>query len=247
MLEPGMLVFVASTFLIAGAIKGLVGLGLPTVSLALLTVTVGLQPAMALLLAPSFATNAWQAFAGGDARALAARLWPFLLTAMPAVWVGVLVLGAADVRLLSAMLGVLTVVYALIGLRRPRLSFPRRGERWASPLLGTTNGLLTGMTGSFVLPGVPYFQALGMRRDTFIQAIGMLALASTVALGLSLGGQRFLTADHAMASAIATVPAVAGMGLGQLLRRRIPEERFRRVFLLALLGLGAAIVVRSAP
>ena len=245
MFDPLALVFIAVTFLLAGAVKGIVGLGLPTVSLALLTVTIGLQPAMALLLVPSLVTNIWQAFVGDNTRVLLVRIWPFLAAAMLTVWVGVIVLSRVEVSLLSAMLGALVVLYSLISLTHPTMSIPRRWEGWAGPVLGATNGLLTGMTGSFVLPGVPYLQAIGLHRDMFIQAMGMLALASTVALGVSLGGQSLLTVEHGTISVLATLPTVVGMFLGQRLRHKLPEALFRRVFLLALLGVGLSIIVRS--
>ena len=41
-------------FLLAGTVKGVIGLGLPTVSLAILTIAMDLTSAMALLLIPSF-------------------------------------------------------------------------------------------------------------------------------------------------------------------------------------------------
>jgi hypothetical protein len=65
------------TFLLARCVKGVIGFGLPTVSLALLTATIGLQPAVALMLAPSFVTNLWQAMIGGNGRTVLVRTWPF--------------------------------------------------------------------------------------------------------------------------------------------------------------------------
>jgi len=65
-----MVVVVIGTFLIAGAVKGVIGLGLPTVSLAALTVALDLPSAMALLLVPSFVTNLWQAMVGGNAKVI---------------------------------------------------------------------------------------------------------------------------------------------------------------------------------
>jgi hypothetical protein len=72
-----MYALVAATFFIAGGVKGVIGLGLPSVSLALLTATLGLYEAMAILLVPSFVTNLWQAVVGGELRAILARTWPF--------------------------------------------------------------------------------------------------------------------------------------------------------------------------
>ena len=56
---------VCATFLFAGWVKGVVGLGLPTIALALLAATVGLKEAIALMLIPSMVTNLWQGLAGG--------------------------------------------------------------------------------------------------------------------------------------------------------------------------------------
>src|SRR3546814_10582306 len=88
MLDSLALAAIAGTFVLAGAVKGVVGFGLPTVSLALLTVAFGLPQAMALMLAPAFVTNLWQALAGGRSLVLLRRLWPFLLMATVTVWLG---------------------------------------------------------------------------------------------------------------------------------------------------------------
>jgi uncharacterized membrane protein YfcA len=130
MLDAVALGLVALTFFLAGTVKGVIGLGLPTVSLALLTVTIGLQPAMALLLVPSFVTNVWQALTGGNGRVVLARTWPFLLAATITVWIGAGALTRVNVSLLSALLGVLLVLYSLISLNRPHVSIPKRAEAW---------------------------------------------------------------------------------------------------------------------
>ena len=243
--DPLFLTAVAVTFLLAGCVKGVIGLGLPTVSLALLTATIGLQPAMALLVAPSFITNVWQAAVGGNGRAALRRTWPFLIAAMGTIWIGAQVLTRADVRLLSALLGALLLVYAVVGITRLQLSIPRKWEVWAGPLAGAVNGVLTGMTGSFVIPGVLYLQAIGLPRDMLIQAMGMLFASSTVGLAFALGSQHLLTAELGVVSAAAVVPALLGMVVGQRLRVRISEAAFRRVFMIALAALGAIIVAQA--
>ena len=80
MIDVTTLLIIFGTFLLAGTVKGVIGLGLPTVSLAILTVAFDLPQAMALLLVPSFVTNLWQAMVGGHARELIARLWLFFAT-----------------------------------------------------------------------------------------------------------------------------------------------------------------------
>ena len=140
------LIAIAATFLLAGTVKGVIGLGLPTVSLGLLTAVIDLPTAMALLLVPSFVTNLWQAVVGGNGAEIVRRIWPFLLMATVTVWLGATALTRVDLKLLSALLGGLLVAYAVVNLAGIRLALTTRQEVWAGPLIGAANGLLTGMT-----------------------------------------------------------------------------------------------------
>ena len=97
MTEANTLILVGLTFLLAGSIKGVIGLGLPTVSLSVLTATLGLHPAMALLIIPSFVTNFWQGVGGGHAREILGRIWPLLVFATVTVWIGAKALARVDV------------------------------------------------------------------------------------------------------------------------------------------------------
>lgn len=234
---------VAGTFLIAGAVKGVIGLGLPTISLALLTVAIDLPSAMALLLVPSFVTNLWQALVGGHVKAVLIRLWPFLLMATVTVWLGATALSEVDHALLSALLGVLLVIYSAASLSGLRPSVTARQEIWLGPLAGFANGVLTGMTGSFVVPGVLYLQAIGLSREALIQAMGVLFTLSTLALAAALQSNALLNADLGLLSTAALIPAVVGMAIGQRLRQSLSEQRFRQVFFASLLLLGAYIII----
>jgi uncharacterized protein len=246
MAEPIILATILCTFLLAGAVKGVIGLGLPTVSLGLLTAALDLPTAMALLLVPSFVTNLWQALVGGNGVETLRRIWPFLLMASVTVWIGATALTTVDLALLSGLLGALLVAYAVISLGGIRLAISAHQEVWAGPLIGTANGVLTGMTGSFVVPGVMFLQAIGLPRDRLIQAMGMLFTASTVALALALKGNSLLNTDLALLSTLALLPALVGMVLGQSIRQRLSEPVFRRVFFIALLLLGTYIIANAA-
>lgn len=243
--DPIVLTIVALTLLLAGTVKGVIGLGLPTVSLAIFTAAFGLPEAMALLLVPSFVTNFWQAAVGGNGREIIKRIWPFLLMATVTVWVGATALTRVDLMLLSALLGLLLVTYATLSLTKVQISISPKQEVWLGPVIGTANGVLTGMTGSFVVPGVMFLQAIGLPRDMLIQAMGMLFTVSTVALALALQGNSLLTVDLGALSTLAVAPALLGMVLGQRIRQRLSESAFRRVFFLSLLVLGAYIIARS--
>ena len=105
--------------------------------------------------------------------------------------------------------------------------------------------VLTGLTGTFVIPSVLYFQALAMERELMIQTMGVWFLVATASLGAALGAQGLMPANLSALSAAALVPALAGMWLGQRIRRSLSEARFRRLFFTALLLLGAYIAMRA--
>ena len=236
---------IAGTFLLAGGVKGVIGLGLPTVSLGLLTATLDLTTAMALLIVPSFVTNFWQAMTGGNGRKLLVRIWPFLLMATATVWLGATALTRLNLSLLSALLGGLLVTYSALNLAGVRLTIAAQREIWAGPLFGIANGILTGMTGSFVVPGVMFLQGIRLTRDMLIQAMGMLFTASTMALAFALQSNGFLTTQLSMVSGVALIPAALGMVAGQRIRRRLSETRFRQIFFIAILVLGLYIIAKA--
>ena len=242
MTEPLTLILIFCTFLLAGMVKGGIGLGLPTVSLGLLTSALGLPAAMALMVIPSAATNIWQALAGGHMRDVLHRIWPFLLMASLTVWIGAKALTGLDHIYLTALLGGLLIIYALISLLGMRLRLSSRQAVWAGPFMGVINGILTGMTGAFVVPGVMYLQACGLSRDELIQAMGMLFLVSTLALAVALGGHGMIGAELGLLSAAALIPAAIGMLIGQKLRSSMPEPVFRKVFFTGLLLLGCYVI-----
>ncbi len=236
---------IVATFLLAGTVKGVIGLGLPTICLALLTIAIDLPSAMALLLVSSFVTNIWQAFAGKNTKNILHRLWPFLLCAAPTVWIGAAILRQVELSILSAFLGILLIIYSTINLIGIRFSILPKNEVWVGVLLGLVNGILTGMTGTFMIPGVLYFQAIGFKRDILIQAMGMLFTVSTLALAFALNKNELLNTEQLVTSCVALIPAIVGMMIGQRIRKKMPEKRFRRIFFISLILLGSYIIARS--
>jgi hypothetical protein len=246
MWTPESLAIIAVTFLLAGSVKGVIGLGLPTVSLAILAATLGLKEAMALMLIPAFAANFWQGLAGDALIMILRRFWTLLVGACIGVWLGTGILVAADAALLKALLGVLLVVYSLISLTGWKMPLLEDRERWASPGIGFVGGILMGMTGSYVVPGALYLQALGLGREVLLQAMGVTFSTATIAFAVALGGHDVLTPDLAALSAIALVPTALGMLLGRAVRRRLSEILFTKVFFSGLLIIGTYIILRAA-
>ncbi len=242
MVDTASILVIIATFMLGGIVKGIIGLGLPSICLALLTLALDLTSAMALILVPSFVTNIWQIFAGKNTKQLFIRIWPFLLMATVSVWFGALALTRSNLALLAILLGILLIIYSIVNLCGLTFTVKKNHEVWVGPLMGTINGIFAGMTGSSVVPGVMFLQAINLSRDALIQAMGMLFALSILALAVALGRSNFLTVELGAISAIAVLPALAGMVFGQKIRQRLPERRFRKVFFISLLALGLYII-----
>ena len=236
---------ISVTFIIAGGVKGLIGLGLPSVSLGLLTATLDLPTAMSLMIVPSFITNAYQASIGGNMRIILQRIWPFLLIATAMVWLGATALTRIDIGILTALLGFLLIAFGVLNLTGVRLKIPSQAEIWVGLVFGAVNGILTGMTGSFAMPGVMYLQGIGLSRDMLVQAMGILFTALTIALAFALGTNALLSAQLGIASFFAVVPALLGMWVGQNLRRHLSEEQFFSALFIGIILLGAYILLST--
>jgi hypothetical protein len=236
-------IMIAGTFLLAGLVKGVVGMGLPTVAMGLLSLVLPPVEAAAILVVPSLVTNVWQLLAGPHVGALARRLWPMMLAIVVGTLAGAGVLAGNVAGLAKVGLGVALLLYAGLGLSGLRWSVTPKREGWLDPLIGVATGLVTGATGVFVIPAVPYLQAIGLEKDELIQALGLSFTVSTVALALGLLGAGAWHMQAAWISLLALVPALVGMQVGQWLRQRIAAATFRRVFFAGLLLLGVTLAL----
>jgi uncharacterized membrane protein YfcA len=160
---------------------------------------------------------------------------------------GTLVGGALafDAKMASGALGLALVAYAAMGLLSVRWRL-RGSEGTMSPAVGAITGAITAATGVFVIPAVPYLQALELEKDELVQAMGLAFTVSTVALAVSLAARGAWQPEAAGMSFVAQLPAVAGMLLGQRLRSRMAPALFRKCFLFALLLLGMHLALDAA-
>lgn len=242
---PALSLLVALTFLLAGTVKGVIGLGLPTIAMGLLGLAMSPAQAAALLIVPSTLTNLWQLAAGGHLAVLLRRLWPMLVMIFIGTLLGSAWLGINSGEWAVHALGGALLVYALYGLCGRGFSVPPVWERWLGPVCGLMTGLVTAATGVFVIPAVPYLQGLGLNRDEMVQALGLSFTVSTLALALGLVGQNALGAEALGASVLVLAPALLGMFCGQWLRQRISAALFKRCFFAGLAVLGVHLLLNG--
>ena len=196
-------------------------------------------------LVPSLVTNIWQLLAGLRFGGLLRRLWPMMLGVVVGTLAGSGIMAGTAAHVATAGLGAALAIYAVVGLTKLRLRISPGMECWAGPLVGAVTGLVTGATGVFVIPAVPYLGSLGLVRDDLVQALGLSFTVSTFTLagGLALHGALPLAVTGT--SLLALLPALAGMTLGGCLRARVRTGTFRLYFFVGLLALGGGLLRRG--
>src|SRR3569833_348104 len=237
MFEP-LLILIAAAFLLAGFVKGVIGLGLPTVSMGLLAVTMPPSHALAIVIVPAIITNIWQTIVGPYLRDIVRRLWPLMAGTVVGIWLNAGMLTGPYARYGTIVLGLLLVIYAIVGLSKLSIKVARRDEKWLGVLVGLITGVVSAATGVQVLPSMPFMQAIGMEKDELVQALGVFFTVATLALAFNLTAAGLLSASTALPGAVAMAASFAGMFIGQAVRSRMQPEAFRRWFLIAMILLG---------
>src|SRR5258708_6331669 len=170
MFDPFM-ILIAAVFLLAGFIKGVLGLGLPTVAMGLLAVTMQPSRALAIVIVPAVITNVWQTFGGPYLRDIIRRLWPLMVGTVVGIWLNAGMLTGPSARYGSIVLGALLVIYAIVGLNKFSFTVARRDEKWIGGIVGVTTGLVSAATRVQVIPSMPFMQAIGVGKDQLVHAL----------------------------------------------------------------------------
>jgi uncharacterized protein len=239
------LLLAALSLFCGGWVKGVFGMGLPTVSIGLLSLSMPPVAAATLIVVPTLATNVWQFATGPRPVAVAARLAILLVGVAVGTAAGIGFLTGSHTALVSMALGGVLILYAAVGLVFTRLHVSPRAQRWLAPLIGVVTGIVNGATGVAVMPLVPYLSCIGLQRDELIQAMGLGFMVAMVALAAGLAWTGHLRVASAGASALALLPVFAGMYAGQLVRRRLHADAYRKWFFIGLIALGGYSVIRA--
>lgn len=230
--------FGLAVFLLAGTVKGLVGLGLPTITIALTSLVLPLTEAIALIALPTIFTNVWQAAIGGQFWVILRRQWPLIVTLMISLYLTMWLVGQKGPNWAFLVLAAVLIVYSGLGLLRIRLHIHADLEKLLAPVIGVVSGFVAGLVGVPIIPLMPYLQGLDIKPSELVQSLGVVLCATSLTLTVSLLNFGLLDGPRAIVSAAAVGPALAGMWVGQQIRLRLSVEQFRLAVFWALLLTG---------
>lgn len=236
---------VIASFVAAGLVKGMAGLGLPLIALPLLSFALPLKTAVALVIVPIFITNIAQSFQGGLAMPIFRRFWLAWLVILGVIAIAAQALVSLNEKILYGVIGT-TLILLTITLRyKPSLQVQPAQERWASPLVAGIGGVLGGFTGIYGPPYMLYLASLRMKKNEFVAAISQYFVAGNIGLTIGLLGFGGATPRDFAFSAAATLPAYAGMWIGQRVQARLDERGFASLLYVLYLAMGASFLART--
>ena len=244
--DLGTVTVVALAFTAGGLVKGVLGIGLPLVAMPLATLVLPPPTAIALTLVPIFISNVWQAWDSSYLRIALHRFGPLLVAMLAGTAIGGRWLAGLDAATASAVIGFLLLFFCALQMIPGGLNLPAERELWANPVAGLAGGLIGGVSGIFSLIA-SYLLMLDLNKEQFVGSIALIYLVAGAALYVVLAtyASHSVNAATLAASALATVPLLAGMLLGRWLRRRIPPEQFRRLLIALLTAIGIVLIRRG--
>ncbi len=228
-----------------GTVKGVVGIGLPLVSLPVMATFIPIPKAIALLLLPSFATSVWQTFRGGLFVPSVRRFWPLLLGMAIGTPISVRMLATFDVHVLYLILGTIVAVFAVLLHRSMVLPVAARAEPWAAPVVGAASGLVGGLSMLFGPVYAMYLAGLKLGKEHFVAAIALANVWATLVLATSMARFNLFGGTDFAASLMALIPSFAGLSIGQWLRNHINEDLFRKTLAAVLFVIGLNLMRKA--
>jgi uncharacterized protein len=239
---PSLIALLAFSLLIAGLLKGVIGVGMPVVAFPLLSMLVDVQTAVMLLSVPLVVSNIPQALEGGLVTQTLWSLAPVLVGMVPGVWIGVAVLLNVDPAVAKTIAGAVVVLVAAVTLLAPELQIKQRLVFPVGLGAGFCGGLLGGiaaLSGPLVFI---FLLAKGLRGKAFTKEASMFLVVSSALLASALISSPRFDWHDVLVSTLATAPVVAGTLIGQKARDVVPADAFKKLVVLVVLLSGAQLV-----
>ena len=144
----------------------------------------------------------------------------------------------------KAILGVVMFIYGIWGLKSGIMHLSEKREKQLILPVGILSGLVNGITGSQIMPIMPYLLSLKMDRNMFIQTINCAFTFNTLIMMVALGKLGMLTLTVLYISAGGILPVALGIFLGSRIRKNVTEEIYRKAVLILLTVLGISLTAR---
>ena len=227
---------------LGGIMKGATGMGTPVIAVPALAAYFDVPFAIAILVVPNLATNAWQVFHYRAERRNMAFVGRFAIAGCLGALIGTLLLIELPGDVLSLWLATIIVVYIGLRLFHPQWRVTPRQAFAASAPIGLLSGILQGSTGMSAPVSATFLSAMQLPRPQFMFAISSLFIGFFIFQAPTLAISGILTWDRLLLSVLAVFPIAAAMPAGAWLARTLTPQTFDRVVLIFLAAMAAKLI-----
>lgn len=232
-LEDGVtFVLVAGTiFLLAGTVKGAIGIGLPTSAMSLMLLVFEPAIALGLVILPIVVTNGQQYFSTPNKRETARKYLPFAIWAMISILLTSMYALELSVEYLRLIIAIVILLFCLSQFFKIRLQFVETHDKLSQGIFGILAGICGGLTSIWAPPIMIYTLSKGVKKEEFIAAAGFLIFVTSLPLLAGLTSSGIMNGSIFYVSLLCVGASTIGFLLGAKLRRFINEKLFRYLLL----------------
>ena len=244
-MDAGSVVYVFAAFLLAAFSKGVTGLGFSTLCLPILALRLDPTVTIPLVIVPSLCSNLLIIRGAGHLRITVQRFWPLYLAALPGLAIGLWLLNDFGGDLGRKVLGIVLLAYAVWALLKRDMYLSKTMAQLLTLPTGFVTGIINGVTGSQVMPILPYLLALDLKRDVFVTAINLSFTFSSIFMLIGLSRFGLISLPLLGIAIVGTLFVALGITLGARVRKRLSSDLYKRLVLLLLMVLGISLLLKS--
>lgn len=234
----------AAMLVIGGGVKGALGVGLPLVSVPMLSLLLPASQAIGLLVVPVLLSNMIQAWQGGRLKVAVRRFTPLMLAQLAGTLLAVYWSQQLSNKGLNVAIAITVISAVILMAFQPREQVPERHQWWVGILVGAIAGALGGLSSLTGPLLITYLMALRLPREEFVGSISIIYFFGAVPMyAAMLWWDRFGWAEVGW-SCLAMLPVYLGLKLGTRLRGHLSEQRFRQALLGFLMVLAVSLLLK---
>jgi hypothetical protein len=232
-------------FFLGGVVKGAIGVGLPTITIGLLTFFFDIKECIPLILLSVVFTNLFQAFEGHNFKIVIKDNLYFLFFSSLFIIPGIFLLKTLNSQIIIIFLAILIISNSVLYFFKKTIKINNHSNFNKQLFLGLINGLVVGMTGIYSMPFIFLIQSLNYKKEKLIQLMGITFFLYSLIQIIFFNLFNLYDADIFIQSLIYCFPVILGNILGRFIRKKLSENIFKTLFNGMLLIIGISIFIKT--
>jgi len=239
------LIQVILIFFVGGLTKGLIGVGLPTVTLTFLSFIFDIKVSISIILLPVILTNLYQMIDGKYLKKIVSNTKFFQISAFIFIFPGFYFLLVFNSNTILIILAIILILNSILSLTKYEIQSKKVRSKYFQLFIGSTTGVVTGVTGIYTMPFIFLIQSMEYSKNQIIQLMGLTFFIFACTQFLLFSFNNLINIKILILSSIACIPILMGVYLGTILRKKISETLFKLLFNLMLVLMGILLIIKT--